>query len=326
MAPAAPTSVGLVLGAGGTPGYHWDVGVLDALCAVSGWDARTADVVVGTSAGSLVGASLRAGISAADLAAAAAGEPLSPEGEALFAAGGPAAPLAPFRRAGRARPADVRGAARALRTPWRTRPGVVGAALIPAGGVDMSPVGSRQRRLHGEAWPAAPFYAVAARLDDGARVAFGAPGAPRTDVATAVSASCAVPGYARPVEVGGRRYVDGGAWSSTNADLLLGHGLDLVVVLVPMGIGRAVRRRHPDALLRRYLARQTGAEARRLRRGGTRVAVIAPTEADLAVLSLAVGGGVGPDIVAAARASTRARLAADATLARALAAAAPHAR
>ena len=56
---------GLVLGAGGTPGYHWNVGVLDALADATGFDPRRADVLVGTSAGSLVASSLRAGVSAA---------------------------------------------------------------------------------------------------------------------------------------------------------------------------------------------------------------------------------------------------------------------
>jgi NTE family protein len=33
-----------------------------------------------------------------------------------------------------------------------------------------------------------------------------------------VEASCAIPAYFRPVEIGGRDYVDGGAWSPTNMD------------------------------------------------------------------------------------------------------------
>lgn len=306
---------GLVLGAGGTPGYHWNVGVLDALADATGFDPRRADVLVGTSAGSLVASSLRAGVSAADLAAAATGADLSPQGQALSDRAGPSLPLAPYDRRGqRLRPADPGSAARALLRPWRTRPGAFGASLIPAGGIDMTGVGSRQRAWFGDTWPAEELLLCAVRLDTGRRVAFGGPDAPRIDVATAIAASCAVPGYARPVEIDGHRYVDGGAWSSTNADVLLGRHLDLVLVLVPMGIARAVRRRHPDALLRRYLARQTGAEARRLRRQGTTVAVIAPSEDDLAVLTLAVGGGVGTTIVEAARATTRARLATDGRL------------
>ena len=39
-------------------------------------------------------------------------------------------------------------------------------------------------------------------------------------LADAVAASCAIPGFYRPVEIGGRRYVDGGLYSASNLDLL----------------------------------------------------------------------------------------------------------
>src|SRR3712207_8755825 len=48
------------------------------------------------------------------------------------------------------------------------------------------------------------------------RVVFGKPGAPRASVADAVTASCSIPWVFRPVEIGDREYVDGGAWSLTN--------------------------------------------------------------------------------------------------------------
>jgi NTE family protein len=47
---------------------------------------------------------------------------------------------------------------------------------------------------------------------------FGKPGAPPATVAEAVEASCAIPGFFRPVPIGGREYVDGGMWSPTNMD------------------------------------------------------------------------------------------------------------
>ena len=46
-------------------------------------------------------------------------------------------------------------------------------------------------------------------------------------------ASCAIPGWYQPVRVADRRYIDGGAWSSTNLDLMAGQGLDEVFVLAP---------------------------------------------------------------------------------------------
>ena len=47
----------------------------------------------------------------------------------------------------------------------------------------------------------------------------------------AVTASCAVPGVWPPVTIDGRRYVDGGARSGTNADLAVGN--DRILVITP---------------------------------------------------------------------------------------------
>jgi NTE family protein len=51
------------------------------------------------------------------------------------------------------------------------------------------------------------------------------------DLVDAVAASCAVPGVWPPVTIGGRRYIDGGVRSSTNADLAA--GCDRVLVITP---------------------------------------------------------------------------------------------
>jgi NTE family protein len=48
----------------------------------------------------------------------------------------------------------------------------------------------------------------------------------------AVAASCAVPGVWPPVTIDGRRYIDGGMRSVTNADLAT--GFDRVLVLAPV--------------------------------------------------------------------------------------------
>ncbi|MFI6495352.1 patatin-like phospholipase family protein [Streptomyces sp. NPDC050564] len=50
-------------------------------------------------------------------------------------------------------------------------------------------------------------------------------------LASAVAASCAVPGVWPPATVAGRRYIDGSVRSATNADLAQRH--DVVVVLAP---------------------------------------------------------------------------------------------
>jgi len=51
----------------------------------------------------------------------------------------------------------------------------------------------------------------------------------------AVTASCAIPVLARPVEIGRHRYVDGDVHSPPNADGLVGHDLDVAIVLSPLG-------------------------------------------------------------------------------------------
>lgn len=55
----------------------------------------------------------------------------------------------------------------------------------------------------------------------------------------AVSASCALPGCWPPLHVDGRRYVDGGVRSLSNADAARGH--DVVAILVPTAISDSVR-------------------------------------------------------------------------------------
>ena len=53
----------------------------------------------------------------------------------------------------------------------------------------------------------------------------------------AVAASCAVPGVYPPVTIDGRRYVDGGMRSATNADLAAGYDRVVVLAPIPRGVG-----------------------------------------------------------------------------------------
>jgi NTE family protein len=293
--------VGLVLGGGGVAGGSWHAAALSALAAATGWDARDAAVVVGTSAGSIAGGLLRAGVSPDDLYAGAVGARLSPDGARIQArvSTSPGA-LAGRRIPGRAAPANPRllGALapslrRATTTapwppsewfPWRPqwerRPGVALAGLLPEGAVDGAFIGARvEEALGGLAWPTEPLWVVAVRLADGRRVVFGHDEVDAR-LGEAVSASSAVPGLFAPVSIGGTRYVDGGVHSTTNADLLAGAGLDLVVVSAPMaGTWRALRP-HPAALSRSSARVAVDREAAALRRAGTRVLVLQPGPQD----------------------------------------------
>ncbi len=320
---AGPRRVAVVLGAGGSVGYAYSVGVLAALAAEFDWDPRTAQVLVGTSAGSVVAAYLRAGWSAPDLLSVTLGEPLGPVGRALIerAYGAPAAPAQARRAPAGLRPAGPGALRSALRRPWAARPGVLGAALLPSGRRSAETIVAPVRGLHGSRWPARSLWLPAVRLRDGARVVFGQPGAPPTDVATAVAASCAIPAYYAPVEVAGAAYVDGGTHSPTNADLLapLAPALDLVVVVAPMGIAGGTLQRRVDLPVRLYARARLRREVAGLRRAGIAVVTIEPQPADLAAMGVdQLAESRSADVARSAGASVAAALAASASLAASL--------
>jgi NTE family protein len=125
-------------------------------------------------------------------------------------------------------------------------------------------------------WPAARLWIPAVGLSDGRRVVFGRRGAPAASVPDAVAASCAIPGYFAPVEIAGRRYVDGGAWSVTNADLAAGEALDLVLILSPMSTARSGIPGAVGAAFRAAVRTTLGRERAALARHGTRVVVYEP--------------------------------------------------
>ncbi len=87
-----------------------------------------------------------------------------------------------------------------------------------------------------ETWPEEATVITAFDIAAGQRVAFGTLDAPDVGLSDAVAASSAIPLIFRPWEIDGRLYVDGGVVSGTHADLVLGSGrpLDLVLVLAPM--------------------------------------------------------------------------------------------
>jgi NTE family protein len=288
---------GLVLGAGGVIGHAYHAGVLDGLCHATGWDPRDAEVIVGTSAGSVVGSLLRAGFSAHDLAARSTGEPVSPEGAALAARAGmgerPARfPSGPIRRRGLPRMASPSLLMQAaLRPFWMNRPGVMLAGALPAGAVPTELVAAAFRPLFGSDWPERDLWLTAVRLRDGQRIVFGAGGAPPAHVADAVAASCAIPSFFEPVTIGGVTYVDGGAHSPTNADLLSHcekneRDLDLVIVSSPMSVAGNRLRPSLDLPARRLCRFYLGQEVARIRRRGVPVIAFQPTGDDLKMMGM----------------------------------------
>lgn len=303
--------VGLVLGAGGVVGQAYHAGVLAALAERTGWDPREADVIVGTSAGSVTGAVLRLGGSAADLAAYAADAPISPEGRTLFRAfGGRRRDFPPFEAATMIRgwrAPSGQAALRALRRPWAIRPALAAATLMPAGRVDITTHTAALDAPQGGRWPAG-LLVCTVRRSDGRRVVIGSAEAPRTTLSRGVAASCAIPGYFTPVEIDGEAHVDGGARSPSNADVLLPHQPDLVVVVSPLSARRG-RSRSTDALVRLAAHRTLHRELASLRDQGTKVLCFEPEPDTLAAMGVnAMAEDRSAAVAAAARAEVLRRL------------------
>lgn len=282
---------GLVLGGGGVLGAAWMTGALCALEQVHGFDPRSCDVIVGTSAGSVIGALLAAGASPSQLADHQRGTPITD------------GPLAGYswdyeKGTGGSRPPRPKllgpGSGRLLRQALgkvgRVPPTAYLSSLVPEGRGSLARVGHLIDAITpmGEWSPHPNYWAVAMDYADAVRVAFGQPGAPAAALSDAVMASCAIPGWFAPVTIDGRRYVDGGAWSATNVDLVAGFGLDEVYVIAPM-VSFALDR--PDHVVARLERRWRGsvtkrclAEVTQVRESGSEVVVLGPGPEDLEVM------------------------------------------
>lgn len=272
-------SIGLVLGAGGIVGAAYHAGVLTAL-AEAGFDARDADVIVGTSAGSGVAASLRAGFPPGDLAPRNLGQPMSAEAAALVERSGgvPTLDLRPRPLARSARPSSPGLLFRSGR-----RPAAALAGLLPSGTIPTDVIGQRIDALYGGlSWPDRPLWICAVDLETGRRTVFGQAGS-EAPVGVAVQASSSIPGFFQPVVHEGRRYIDGGVHSPTNADLLAGLGYDLVVVVSPMSATRAGQGASlPSG--RPMHALRLAAEVKGIRDSGSTVLTFQPTAATVSVM------------------------------------------
>ena len=278
---------GLVLGGGGVLGGAWMVGALTALQEVVGLDPRDAELIVGTSAGSVTAALLGAGVSVDELRSHQLGEPVGSGPLAALdwdydTATGGSTPRPPQRLV----PSSVGLVTQNMSRLRRLPPTAVLAALMPEGRGSLGSVGRLVESLVPSGWSPHPgVRAVAMDLDSGKRVAFGAPDAPDADLADAVMASCAIPGWYAPVSIGGARYVDGGACSSTNVDLLAAAGLDAVYVLAPM-VSFAIDhpthwRARAERRWRERVTRRCLREVAKVHARGTEVTVVGPGPEDL---------------------------------------------
>ena len=239
------TRRGLVLGGGGVLGAAWMVGALQALQDETGVDVRDFDAFVGTSAGSVLVALLGAGVSVEDLVNHQRDGQLESGPLAGFhfdyeKASGGDRPMRPRPGLG-SRELLIRNARQLRQLP----PTAVLSAFLPEGRGNLDAVGALISHVVPDGWVARDGVTVVALdYDTGERMPFGRPGARPAALPEAVMASCAIPGWYQPVRIGDHRFIDGGAWSSTNLDLLAGSGSGRGVRPRPAGQLRR-RRTHP---------------------------------------------------------------------------------
>ena len=275
-------------------GGAWLTGGLEALARETGWDPGSADRIVGTSAGSLMGALLAADIPPWFMVAHSAGEVFGglkgPDGrEASGADRSGGAVFRLERRIPRIGPGSWSMMAHGLTRPGSHTATAVICGLLPEGLISNQPLKDTVRRAVPGAWPDHPsLWVVACDYSTGHRVPFGREGEPRADIADAVAASCAIPGFYRSVKIAGKRYVDGGVWSTSNLDLLVGDPPDLVICLNPTSSlhpPQAWNPAHQVAhFFRRTSGRVLGSEAKQLRAAGSEVVLVQPTDEDHAVM------------------------------------------
>ena len=274
----------LVLGGGGVLGFAWMVGALTVLKEETGWDPRDASHLVGTSAGAVLAATLACGVGVDNLARHQEGLLVEGDHQIGFRhdvdSGGPLPPAPALR------PGSPELLRRTLRSPRRFPPMVVFFSLMPEGRGELPAVTREVETIVPTGWAPHPnAWMIALDYETGRRIPFGKEDAPPADLKDAVTASCTIPGWFTSVEIGGRRYVDGGVWSPFSVDLLSREDVDEVLVLGPMAsfhydqprdvatrIERRLRRAATERLLR---------EGNKVRRNGTPVRFLTPGPEDL---------------------------------------------
>ena len=199
--------VGLVLGAGGVLGGAWLTGGLHALARETGWDPGSADFIVGH-----LGRLDDRRAHRRRRAAVVHGRPLArARASTGWSAPTGAPPPRPTARPGpcsastaacpRLGPGSLRMASTALSNPLRrTRRYSWSPAGCPPGVISTDSLKDIVRRAVPGRWVDHPnYWAVACDYSTGRRVPFGRADAPAAELADAVAASCAIPGFYRPV-------------------------------------------------------------------------------------------------------------------------------
>lgn len=208
----------LVLAGGGVAGIAWELGVLLGIRGGAPDLApriEDAEVIVGTSAGSTVAAQISTGRDLQELFDRQLTETSSEievdfDVDSMMALFGSA-----FAEA--TSPEDMRRR--------------IGALALAA---DTVPEDVRRRAVQGrlpvQEWSDRAVLIPAIDAETGELTVFTRDSG--VELVDAVTASCAVPGVWPPASIKGRRYIDGGTRSTTNADLAI--GAERVLVIVPV--------------------------------------------------------------------------------------------
>jgi NTE family protein len=256
----------LVLGGGGPVGIAWEAGLLAGLDE-GGVRLADADFIVGTSAGSFVGAQIAMGREAGALAKPILAE--TPPAPQPTRAGQPAAS-----------PPDLTTLFTKMQEAMSgKRPGNEVRAEIGAWALSQKTIseetfiatfGRSFSALPEDAWPSRNYACTAVDAQSGEFVVWNK--AAGVGVVRAVASSCSVPGVFPPITIKGRRYIDGGMRSATNADLAKGYDA-AVVVAVTGGASN-------DPAMERF-RKMLDNEINEVRESGARVELIVPDDASL---------------------------------------------
>ena len=252
---SAVGQLGIVLGGGGVVGVAWETGVLAALHDAGLTPLDDATMVVGTSAGSLVASHALQGTSLAEL------EAIQHDPLPAHLTNTPEPDL------------NLLGE---LFTVWTTATEITEAiatrlcelALRAPTISEDDLLATLANRLSSD-WPDRSLLVTSVACSSGQRVVWSS--ASGVDLRRAVASSCSVPGLFPPVTVDSasdERYVDGGLWSGTNADLVLDAGLEAVIVIETMSVVNG----QLGTLSTRTLDREVTA----LEAAGVRVATVSP--------------------------------------------------
>jgi len=258
MAKKDKPSKALVLSGGGITGTAWELGVLFGL-EESGIDVTHADLIVGTSAGSSVGAQITSGLSLEELY----NLQLKPVNETVE------------------KQVDFEGhkfrqmmAAAIMSSPdSQTARALIGEAALAAPTMEEDErLKMMASRLPVHEWNQERKLIInAVDAETGEWVKFDQDS--DVPLLLAVSASSAVPGVYPPTTINGRRYIDGGMSSGTNADVARGYDQVFIIVAEPNMIAPAM-----GPTMHRITFEE---ELAQLETSGSQVMVITPDEESL---------------------------------------------